>query len=341
MEERTNLDGLFMDGKSPLLTRKLQRADICLTALGFGGAPIGNLYEPVSDEDAADTIRAALVAGVEYFDTAPFYGVGVSETRLGKALGHTGTISTKVGRLLDPEQTPSGEMTTTVRFDYSADGITRSIEASLNRLGRETLDIVLVHDIGRRTHGRDHAAIMATLVNDTLPELRRLQSTGMIGAIGIGVNEVEVCLETLDVAEIDLVMVSGRYTLIEQEAADALLPRCLERGVAVVLGGVFNSGILADRSTPGATFDYAAPSSAVAKIARRIYEIAAKHDVDVGAAALQFALAHPAVASIIPGARSTAEVAENVARYGAPIPAMFWDDLRADSIIPAHAPVPG
>jgi D-threo-aldose 1-dehydrogenase len=333
-----------------IASRRLGSTSLRLPELGIGTAPLGNLFRTVAEEDAAATIAAALAAGMRYADTAPFYGFGLAEKRLGAGLrGEPAIVSTKVGRLLAPVRAPlpaerhgycSTEPWEPV-YDYSHDGILRSHEASLARLGVERIDILLVHDIGRLTHGDRHAERLAELTSGGLVALERLRSEGAITAFGIGVNECEVALELLDRGPLDLILLAGRYTLLEQGALDALLPRCAALGTGVVIGGPYNSGILAGEGPrSGARYDYeAAPESVIDK-ARRIETVCARHRVALGAAALQFVLAHPAVASVIPGLASAREVADTVARYSAAIPAQLWEELRHEGLLRVDAPVP-
>lgn len=334
-----------------IATRRLPGSGMPLSELGFGTAPLGNLYRTISDGDAAATIAAALAAGMHYADTAPYYGFGLAEKRLGAGLRATEgvVVSTKVGRLLEPADAPLPEERHGFRsaepyapvYDYSYDGVLRSHAASLARLGTDRVDILLVHDIGRLTHGDRHADRMAELTGGGLRALERLRDEGAIAAFGIGVNECEVALELLDRGPLDLILLAGRYTLLEQGALDALLPRCEASGTGVVIGGPYNSGILAGQGPRAAAhYDYAAAPAPVLEKAGRIEAVCARHQVALGAAALQFVLAHPAVTSVVPGLASATEVAESVARYGAPIPAQLWAELKQEGLLRADAPIP-
>lgn len=331
--------------------RRVGRTTLELPAVGFGAAPIGNLYRRISDEQAAGALAAALEAGLSYVDTAPYYGFGLSERRVGEAVrGRSGAIvSTKVGRLLVPAQVDAGAerhgfvspLPFSPIFDYSYAGILRSHEASLQRLGLARVDILFVHDLGRLTHGRGHAGQMEALFDGGgLRALQRLRDEGIVSAIGIGVNEVAICLELIERAPLDLILLAGRYTLLEQKALDLLLPLCLERGISVVIGGPYNSGILAGAAPEGAHYDYARPPRAVLERARAIARVCASHQVALGAAALHFVLAHPAVASVIPGLASAAEVEETLARLAAPVPPALWSDLKSEGLLHPDAPVP-
>ncbi|AQR73451.1 aldo/keto reductase [Sphingomonas sp. LM7] len=335
-----------------IASRRLGNTSLHLPELGFGTAPLGNLFRAVSDADAAATIAAALAAGMRFADTAPYYGFGLAEARLGVGLrGEHAIVSTKVGRLLEPVADAalpeerhgfrSSEPYAPV-YDYSYEGVLRAHEASLTRLGVDRVDILLVHDIGRLTHGDRHPAMLAQLVEGGgLRALARLRDQGAIAAFGIGVNECEVALELLDRGPLDLILLAGRYTLLEQGALDALLPRCEASGTGIVIGGPYNSGILAGQGPDAdARYDYAAAPAPVIDKARRLEAVCARHQVALGAAALQFVLAHPAVASVVPGLASAAEVADTIARYTAPIPAQLWAELKLEGLLRADAPVP-
>ncbi|MDP5279675.1 aldo/keto reductase [Sphingomonas sp. DG1-23] len=321
---------------------------LALPELGFGTAPLGNLYRTVSDADAAATVAAALAAGMGYADTAPYYGFGLAEKRLGAGLvGEQAIVSTKVGRLLEPADGPFADERHGFRsaepfepvYDYSYDGVLRSHETSLVRLGVERVDILLVHDIGRTTHGVRHAERMAELAGG-LRALERLKDEGAITAFGIGVNECDVALELLDRGPLDLILLAGRYTLLEQDALDTLLPRCAASGTGIVIGGPYNSGILASALRTDARYNYEAVPTPVLEKARRIDAVCARHQVNLGAAALQFVLGHPGVVSVVPGLASAKEVAETVDRYIAPIPAQLWAELKHEGLLRADAPVP-
>lgn len=334
--------------------RPLGRTGLTVPELGFGSAPLGNLYRQLADAEASSAVAAALGAGLRYVDTAPHYGFGLSERRVGDAIRGLDNVvvSTKVGRLLrpvgsvDPQEERFGfrsPMPFTPEFDYGHDGILRSHEASLQRLGLAKVDILYVHDIGREAHGDGYQACVAQLLEGGgFAALRRLRDEGSVGAIGIGVNETAICLELMDRVELDVILLAGRYTLLEQGALDDLFPRCAASGTAVVIGGPYNSGILAGAEVPSAAhYNYAPAPSAVLERARRLHAICTAHGVPLGAAALQFVLAHPLVASVIPGLASAAEVNETAARASVPIPPALWEALRAEKLIHPEAPVPG
>jgi D-threo-aldose 1-dehydrogenase len=328
---------------------------LAATPLGFGGAPLGNLFRAISDDDALALVRHAYAMGTRYFDTAPHYGQGRSEQRIGAALADVPRdsylLSTKVGRILeasvDAPRDQYGYVDTpprVQRYDYSADGVRRSLTDSLQRLAVARVDIVYVHDIDCETHGRAHAERLADALGGGLPALAQLKGEGAIAAFGLGVNDVDICLEVLRHADLDFILLAGRYTLADQSALRQLLPECVRRGVAIVLGGPFNSGILAtgarpaDGSTP--TFNYApAPAHVVARVAA-IERVCQRFRVPLAAAALQFPRAHPAIISVIPGARSIAEFDANRRSALHPIPYAFWKALREQALIAESAPLP-
>ena len=300
-----------------LLRRRLQG-----NAPGFGGAPLGNLFHAIAEDEAIALVRHAYAAGVRYFDTAPHYGNGLSESRIGQALRGIARddylLSSKVGRILVPDRDAPRNQNDYVdvlpfrqRWDYSHDGTLRSIEDSLQRLGVSRLDIVYIHDIDRDTHGAAYAERFGEMLAGAIPALIALRDQGSIGGFGLGVNDWRVCIEVLARADLDMLLLAGRYTLLDQSALFELLPLCERRGVAVVIGGPYNSGILGTGAHPrdGSTpyFDYApAPADLVARVAA-IEAVCAEYHVPLRAAALQFPRAHPAVVSVIPGARTIGE----------------------------------
>jgi D-threo-aldose 1-dehydrogenase len=337
-----------------LARRELGRTGLEVSVLGFGGAGIGNLYRELSDEDAIGAVRSSLASGVRYFDTAPFYGFGLSELRMGAALEGAQpppVISTKVGRRL----VPTGPQDASVGregyfsprpfapvFDYGHESVMRSHAESLERLKVQRVDILLCHDIGRLTHGETHAARIAEFLDGGYRAMRELRDSGAVRAIGLGVNEAEVCVELLDKCELDCILLAGRYTLLEQPALEKLLPLCEQRRVSIICGGPFNSGILAAGSRAGARahYDYAAPPPAVLERVRQLESVCAQHGVPLQAAALQFPLAHPAVATVVAGCVNDTE-ARNITRmFTHPIPAEFWRALRERSLVDPRAPLP-
>lgn len=320
---------------------RLGSSAVEVTRLGFGAAPIGNLFAAVGDDDAAAAVEAAWRAGVRFFDTAPLYGHGLSERRLGAALAarHRDdvVVATKVGRLLVPDAGPPPDdgfvATPPLRpvFDFSWDATWRSLDESLARLGIDRVDLLHVHDPD------DHAE---EALGGAFPALRALRSQGVVRAIGAGMNQSALLARFVREAEVDCVLLAGRYTLLEQPALADLLPLCAERGVSVIAAGVFNSGLLADPS-PHATYDYRPAPPAAVERARRLAAICARHDVSLKAAALQFPLAHPAVACVLSGARSAAEIEENARLFATPIPGALWDDLRRERLLGDDVPTPG
>jgi D-threo-aldose 1-dehydrogenase len=314
-----------------------------LPALGFGAANVGNLFRPMSNADAHATLEAAWEAGLRYYDTAPFYGFGLSERRIGDALrGCDGLIvSTKVGRLLRPAPDVS---TDAVRhgfasslpfepvFDYSYDGVMRSHEASLQRLGLASVDILYVHDIGRATHGTEHDRHWRDLFDGGgYRALDELRSSGAVRAIGVGVNETQACIECMEQGQFDLVLLAGRYTLLDQTALAEVLPMAASQGAHVIAAGIYNSGVLATgtRGTPIPMYDYAPASS---EILARVHAIESKCDrfnVPLAAAALQFPGRHPAVATTLIGMATAAQVASSIEWSRVPIPLSLWTELTA------------
>lgn len=299
--------------------------------LALGGAPLGNLFDTVGEQAAREAVRAALDAGIRYFDTAPLYGHGLSERRIGDALrGQDVVISTKVGRLLEPDpRAPRvqhgyvGGLPFRHRFDYSAEGALRSLEDSLQRLGLPRIDIALIHDVDATAHGPGWGDAFDAAMQGAARALAGLRDRGVIRAWGLGVNRVEPCLRALDVARPDLFLLAGRWTLLDRSAR-GLLDRCAERGVGVIAAGAYNSGILATGPRPGATYDYAPADAAMLAKAGAIAAACARHDVPLRTAALQFAVSHPAVCCVLVGARSPAEVADARAMRDAPVPPALW-----------------
>ncbi len=338
----------------PLARRTLGRTDVQLSQLGFGTAGLGDLYSVLSEADAQATVAAAWNAGVRYFDTAPWYGRGQSEHRLGRVLyPHSRAdyvVSTKVGRTLhafhDAERFDrgmwAGGLPFEVRFDYGYDGIMRSFEDSLQRLGLPRVDLLVIHDLDLQYHVRTERvqALLHELYTGGWRALGELKRAGLIRGIGAGINELGMIPRLLDLMELDFFLVALPYTLLEQTVLDAEFPRCTREGVGIVIGGVFASGILATGAVSGAKHNYAdASAEALAKVAR-IEAVCRRHGVPLPAAALQFPLGHPAVASVIPGAIAPAQVERNVAAFRHAIPAALWADLKHDGLLRDDAPTP-
>lgn len=328
--------------------RQLGRTDLQVTSLGLGTATMGGSRIPISRPEGEAIVTAAWDAGVRYVDTAPFYGVGAAEHRVGDALRDKPRdewiLSTKVGRLLRPKTdtapSPDGRLSPMpfkVVYDYTYDGIMRSMEDSFQRLGLARIDILNVHDIGVYQHGEEANRIYLGQLRDSgykaLDELRRGK---VVSAIGIGVNEKEVLIEALGFGDWDAFLLAGRYTLLEQGPLDDLIPMCLQRGTSLVIGGPLNSGILAGRDT----WNYdTAPPEIVTRV-RALEAVCRSHNVPLAAAALQFPLAHPVVASVIPGPRNAAEFTENLPLLTMKIPPGLWSDLRNEKLLHPNAPVP-
>ncbi|WP_312885793.1 aldo/keto reductase [Streptomyces physcomitrii] len=316
---------------------------IALGALSFGAASLGNLYTPVTDAEAEETVAAAWEAGIRYFDTAPHYGLGLSERRLGAALRGLPraafTLSTKVGRLLEPRPRAGGDdlangfavpATHRRRWDFSAEGVRRGLEESLTRLGLDRVDIAYLHDPD------DH---VVQALDEAYPALERLRQEGVLGAVGIGVNQCALPARFLRETDLDVVLLAGRYTLLDQSGLAELLPLAEARGVDVVLGGVYNSGLLAD-PRPGATFDYARAPRELLGRAVELQRVCARHGVPLRAAALQFPLGHPAVASVLTGARSAAEVRDAAVMMATEVPGALWSELAEHGRLEPGVPVP-
>jgi D-threo-aldose 1-dehydrogenase len=322
------------------------------TELGFGTAPLGNLYRAVSDEDADRVLESAWATGCRYFDTAPLYGLGLSETRLNRFLRgkrrEDYVLSTKVGRLLEacpPDQrTGIGKFFDTPSrreiYDYGYDGVMRSFEFSLERLGVDSVDILFAHDLDVFNHGSQEAlqARLDELMPSGYRALVELRDQGVIKAFGAGVNEWQPCQWLAEHGDFDVFLLAGRYTLLEQEALDSFLPLCRQRGIGIVIGGPYNSGILATGAKPGAYFNYdPAPDHVLDRVAR-IEAVCARHGVRLIDAALRFPLMHPSVVSVIPGGQSVAEVEGNRAILDTAIPDALWADLKAEGLMHADAP---
>ncbi|HEX7913921.1 MAG TPA: aldo/keto reductase [Paraburkholderia sp.] len=328
--------------------RALPRSGLKLTALGLGCSQLGGLYRPMSSADATALVEAAWSAGLRYFDTAPYYGYTLSERRVGQALAvrerDAFTLSSKVGRLMRPDASvrPGDDgwaepLSFRPVFDYSYSGIMRSYEDTQQRLGMPQIDILYVHDIGAMTHGDRHAHYWDQLVaGGGFRALAELRAGGEVRAIGLGVNEWEVAAEAMNEAPLDAILLAGRYTLLEQTALEPLLDRCTRVGTAIVVGGVFNSGVLAGNGK----FNYAdAPAEVVEKV-RRLNALCEQFGLPLPAAALQFPFAHPAVVSCVVGVRSVAQLQQNIAWLEQRVPAGFWAALGNEGLIAANAPVP-
>lgn len=311
-------------------SRSLPRRAISLTELGFGSASLGNLGRATTDLEAREAIDAAYAAGIRYIDTAPHYGLGLAETRVGESLGHRRdmVISTKAGRLLEPHPHPTGSDLAVGgfdvpdhlrrRFDFSRDGIRRSVESSLQRLGVDYLDIVFLHDPD------DHAD---EAIDFGAPALAELRDEGVIGAIGVGMNQVEIPLRMVNQTDLDVVMIAGRWTLLDR-SGEPLLDACAERDIAVIAAAPYNSGLLAAARPPaGATFNYSPASESLVAQAHALANLCEQHEVSLPEVALQFPLRHPAVVSVVAGLRNAIQVTESVRRLLTPIPSSLWAEV--------------
>ena len=330
-------------------TASIGTTGLKVTRLGLGGAPLAGLFSDVAEEAAVQTVRRALDLGVRYIDTAPFYGRGRSELQIGRALAGVPrdgfVLSTKVGRLLEPADTASdpaefaAPLPFDVVFDYSRDGVLRSLEESLQRLNLDRIDIALIHDLDTAEEG--DPGYWRTAVEGAYPTLDRLRSEGVVGAIGAGLNSAEPLVRLAREGDFDCFLLAGRYTLLDQSGLAELLPLCEERRISIILGGPYNSGILASDLSSATTYFYKDAPPDVLERARQLKAASDRFEVPLKAAALQFGLAHPAVAATIPGARSATEVEENVEMAGYPIPNELWDELHRQGLIPDRAPTPG
>ncbi|MGW8359539.1 aldo/keto reductase [Streptomyces wedmorensis] len=321
----------------------LGRSTVRVTELAFGAAAIGNLFTPVTDAEAEQAVHAAWDAGVRYFDTAPHYGLGLSERRLGAALRSRPrseyVVSTKVGRILVPTPEAPGDdlangfavpATHRRRWDFSAQGVRRSIEDSLRRLGLDRIDVVYLHDPD------DH---LDRALDEAYPELARMRDEGTVGAIGVGMNQATPLTRFVRETDLDAVLLAGRYTLLDQGGLTALLPLAADRGVGVVVGGAFNSGLLAD-PRPDATYDYTAAPPDLLSRALDLKAVCERHGVPLRAAALRFPFGHPAVASVLVGLRSAAEARDAAAVLTHAVPDALWAELKERGLLPPHVPTP-
>lgn len=340
-----------MPAPTALAPRPLGRSGLAVSTLGFGGAPLGDLYASLDEATAVATVEAAIAGGVTLIDTSPLYGHGLSEHRIAAALrraGHAGIVlSTKVGRVAEPFAGRGdgsgyrGGLPHAMRFDYSHDGAMRALEQSALRLGVDSIDIVLIHDVDVWTHG---AALIeqrfSEAMNGAYRALEKLRAAGAVKAIGVGVNEADMCERFARAGDFDAMLLAGRYSLLEQPALASFMPLAQAKGIGLMLGGVFNSGILATGPTPDARYNYKPAPPEIRDRVAAIEIVCARHDVPLRRAALHFPLGHPAVASLVMGAVSPAEVADQIAELSAPVPAALWADLKAQGLLGAEIPVP-
>ena len=338
---------------SGLGVSRIGATDLEVGRLGLGCAPLGNLYREVSDTAATATVHTAWNMGIRLFDTAPHYGQGLSERRVGDALRHAGgldyVLSTKVGRLLAPAGYAEerhgfvSPMPFDIVYDYSYGGVMRSFEDSLQRLGLDRIDILLMHDIGRATHGESNDLLFRVAMDGGYRAMTELRENGDVRAIGIGANEAEVCEVALQRGDWDCFLLAGRYTLLEQEAQQSFLPLCMARNCSVLIGGPYNSGILVSGVRTGHTAYYnyrPAPPDVIEKVAR-LEALCRQFEIPLAAAALQFPLAHPAVASVVPGVDSVDRVNHTLRLFRTPIPEAFWPALKAEGLLAEETPTPG
>jgi D-threo-aldose 1-dehydrogenase len=326
-------------GLNPAERVRLGRTELDVTRLGFGTAPLGGLFEALADDEAHRVVEAAWAAGIRFFDTAPQYGNGLAEQRLGAVLSTKPrdqyVLATKVGRLLRAGGQPQsytfpGAPPLNPVFDFSYDGVMRSVEESVTRMGIDRIDVLHIHDPDEHFEEALSGAFQA---------LDRLRKEGTIKAVGAGMNQAEMLARFAREASFDCFLLAGRYTLLDQVGLKELLPLCVERGIAVIAGGVFNSGILAD-PRPGTHYNYQAAPAELVKRAARIKAVCEGHGVSQKAVAIQFPLGHPAIPTVLTGCRAVTEVNENVESFRTPIPAVVWEDLKAEGLLAAVAPVP-
>ena len=335
----------------PSQTNKFGRVDLDVTAFGFGTAPVGNIFREIDDNTSDAMFQHSWDAGVRFYDTAPMYGHGLSELRTGHSLRWKNredyVLATKVGRVLKPARkdeieyapwTNAGRFQ--IEFDYSYDATMRSFEDSLQRMGLEYIDILFIHDIDRFTRGDEQPEVFETAMDTCWKALRDLRDQKVVKAIGVGVNEWEVCHAALERHDFDCFLLAGRYTLLEQEALNKFLPLCEERGAAVVVGGGFNSGILATGAIEGAKYNYSpAPADIMNKVSR-IEAVCQEFNVPLPAAALQFVVAHPAIPTFMSGTRNVDQLQQNLEWFSDPIPAEFWAALKQKGLLREDAPTP-
>ena len=327
------------------------RVDLEVTSFAFGTAPIGNIFTPIEEATSDGMFQTAWDAGVRYYDTAPMYGHGLSELRTGHSLRWKNrddfVLSSKVGRRLVPARRSEIDFAPwnnaapfSIEFDYSYDGTMRAFEDSLQRLALERMEICFIHDIDIFTRGEEQPEVFRTAMDGCWKALSDLRDQGAVKAIGVGVNEWQVCHEALKQRDFDCFLLAGRYTLLEQESLDEFLPLCVERGAAVTVGGGFNSGILATGAVPGAKYNYAPAPQDVMDRVKGIEGVCRAHDVLLPAAAMQFVVAHPAVATFIAGTRTVGQLKRNLEWFSRPIPADFWAELKSEGLLREDAPVP-
>ncbi|MEP7453397.1 aldo/keto reductase [Phyllobacterium sp. SB3] len=331
--------------------RKFGRVELQVTPFAFGTAPVGNIFRPIEEATSEAMIECAWDAGVRFYDTAPMYGHGLAELRTGYGLRWENrddyVLSSKVGRILKPKRRSeinfepwNNAAANEMIFDYSYDGTMRSFEDSLQRLALERLDIIFIHDIDVFTRGDEQPEVFRQAMDGCWKALSRLRDEGVVKAIGVGVNEWEVCHEALTQRDFDCFLLAGRYTLLEQESLDSFLPLCQERNAAVIVGGGFNSGILATGAIEGAKYNYAPAPEEILTRVRDIEAVCAEYDVPLPAAAMQFVVAHPSIPSFVAGTRTVEQLNRNLEWFSHPIPADFWSTLKTKGFLREDAPTP-
>jgi len=337
----------------PFRTRKLGKTDVMLPQIGFGAAPLGDLFVKVSERDAEATLAGAWDAGIRYYDTAPWYGRGQSEHRVGRFLYRQPRreliLSTKIGRILRAPARPetfdtgfwAGGLHFDHHFDYSYDGVMRAYEDSLQRLGMNRIDLLVIHDLDIWHQGSQTmvAAKLAELANGGYRALADLKAAGLIRAIGAGINELGMIPRFLELFDLDFFLLALRYTLGEQDTLDAEIPLCIARNVGLIIGGVFNSGLYATGPVPNVKYNYADPTTAELAKAQEIAAVCSRHGVPLIAAALQFPLLHPQVTSVIPGALTPGQVGANIHHVAHDIPSDLWAELKHEGLIRTDAPI--
>lgn len=327
------------------------RVDLQVSTFGFGTAPIGNIFREIDETTSDAMVQHAWENGIRFYDTAPMYGHGLSELRTGHSLRWKErddfVLSSKVGRVLKPARrqdidyapwTNAGRFT--MHFDYSYDGVMRSFEDSLQRLNLERMDICFIHDIDVFTRGEEQPAVFEQAMDGAWRALSQLRDEGIVKAIGVGVNEWQVCQAALEKRDFDCFLLAGRYTLLEQESLDTFLPMCEERGAAVMVGGGFNSGILATGAVEGAKYNYAPAPPDILERVRQIEAVCREYEVPLPAAALQFVVAHPAIPTFVAGTRTVDQLDQNLLWFRHEIPADFWSTLKQKGLLREDAPTP-
>ena len=335
----------------PQEKNKFGRSNLEVSAFWFGTAPVGNIFEEIDEKTSDEMFQTAWDSGVRFYDTAPMYGHGLSEYRTGYSLRWKNrsdfVLSSKVGRLLHPARkedinyapwTNAGRFE--VEFNYSYDATMRSVDDSLQRMGLESIDILYIHDIDKFTRGDEQPEVFETAMNGAWRALSKLRDERVVKAIGVGVNEWEVCQDALEQRDFDCFLLAGRYTLLEQEALDTFLPLCEQRNASVVVGGGFNSGILATGAKDGAKYNYSPAPETIKRRVQAIESVCKEFQVPLTAAALQFVVAHPAVPTFMAGTRTVKQVKQNIAWFSHPIPSEFWTALKSNRLIREDAPTP-